>query len=164
MSKKSELEEELRRIVQMRERSVSADVIETEVELAKALWREVQSGGPVSWAEELEPIATELGFVPDAPAPGPSDSFFGRLDGAIDDALDEQIGVERKLYQLAATIEREIQGSVTGLMELHVAAVGSTVQITGSAHDETAKSRAGAVAAGLVPAGITVDNQLVVEW
>jgi len=163
MSAAQKLESSLRRIRQMRELSSPAELVETEIELARSIWRDVPIG-TMHWDDDLQPLAAELGFDPDARERGPNESFFGRLDAQLDEHIGDEIAAERTLYQLAAQIEREILAGVSGLQELHVVASGTTVVLTGGAVDATAKTRAGAIATNLVPPGTTVDNQLVVEW
>jgi hypothetical protein len=152
----------MRRILKMREVSAPAELIETEIELAKSLWKDAPTDPP-PWDSDIQPLAVELGFDPDTRKQEKLDEFVDeQLEAHAAEMFADDIAAARGLYQLVALIDREIQASVSGVSELRVAAAGSTIVLTGTAVDDVAKLRAGSIAQQHAPAGTTVDNQLVV--
>lgn len=151
----------MRRIIKMREVAAPADMIDTEIELAKSVWKEAPRDAAPTWDDDLKGLASELGFDPDTRAKE-------QLDERIDEELEAHaaemfaadIAEARGLYQTVALIDREIQASVSGVSELRVAAAGSSIVLTGTATDDVAKLRAGSIAQQHAPDGTTVDNQL----
>jgi multidrug efflux pump subunit AcrB len=165
-----QLEKALRRVQAMRDAKSSEDAIETEIELARSLWAQVPvtpKGQLLVWDDDIQPLAAELGFDPDTRATDRAksvlDAIEDRIDDHIDDKLADDIDLARRAYQLVAAIDREIRASVSGITDLEVAAAGATVVLSGFAADETAKSRAGSIAAQAAPASATIENHLVIK-
>ena len=132
---------------------------------AQAIWQRMPAtpaGTKLEWPEDVRALAQELGFDAETRV---QDRLEEQLDEQIDQHADDQlaagIAAARGLYGVVAQIDREIQSSVTGISDLRVAAAGTLVILTGTAADDTAKNRAGAIAAQLAP-DATIDNRLVV--
>lgn len=152
----------MRRVLKMREVSAPAELIETEIELAKSLWKDAPTDAP-PWDSDIQPLAAELGFDPDTRKQEKLDEFVDeQLEAHAAEMFADDIAAARGLYQLVAQIDREIQASVSGVSDLRVAAAGSSIVLTGTAADDVAKLRAGSIAQQHAPTGTTIDNQLVV--
>ena len=178
MSVIADLEKVLRRILAMRAVAGTAELVDTEIAQAQSLWQRMPpapDGAKFEWPEDLRALAEELGFDREERAAQDrlDAQLDARLDEQIDARLDEQLvqptveeieagtAPARGLHGLTGQIEREIQGSVTGISDIRVTAAGTLVILTGNATDEVAKNRAGTVAAQLAP-NATIDNRLVV--
>ncbi|HTL34304.1 MAG TPA: hypothetical protein VL326_14355 [Kofleriaceae bacterium] len=152
----------VRRIHELREQGADDEAIDLEIAQARALWdrrKEVPFGIQLKWPDDLRAIAVELGFAEPRATARDAAATPAETDDA---AIAAGIAAARQLYAVVAQIDREIQSSVSGISDLRVAAAADRIVLTGTAADNTAKSRAGSVAQQIASTA-TIDNQLVIR-